>query len=218
MAFRDDPHEFRFGIGDVGERLRRLGIGIENDEVDGMARFQRHADFGIFLEAADAGTVAGTWIDDDERPQRIVDDDVLRRQNPHERVADRMFERARVGEDFIFVRQQRGFTRLLVRDPVVPAFAQRIEEQRAALREIGGVMEPVGPQLLRTLDRVYALEKSALRFAHALNVRVRRILDAPIKHGRDVARDVDRAIDGLVEIRHGLLLDNAALQHRTSLT
>ena len=33
MAFRDDPHEFRFGIGDVGERLRRLGIGIENVEL-----------------------------------------------------------------------------------------------------------------------------------------------------------------------------------------
>ena len=52
---------------------------------------------------------------------------------------------------------------MLVRDPVVPAFAQRIEEQRAALREIGGVMEPVGPQLLWTLDRVYALKKCALR-------------------------------------------------------
>ena len=105
MAFRDDPHEFRFGIGDVGERLRRLGVRVEDHEINRMPRFERDADFRIFLEAADAGAVAGARIDDDERPQGIDDDDILRRQDPHERVADRMFERSRVGEDFIFVRQ-----------------------------------------------------------------------------------------------------------------
>jgi uridine kinase len=105
MTFCDDPHEFRFGVGDVGQRLRRLRIGIENYEVNGMTRLQRYADLRVFLEAADAGTVSGAWIDDDERPQRVVDDDIRRWQDPHKRVADWMLERARVGEDFVLVRQ-----------------------------------------------------------------------------------------------------------------
>ena len=103
MALGDDAHEFGFGVGHVRERLRRLGIRIEDHEVHRMARFQRDADFGVLFESADAGAVSRARIDDDERAQPIVDDDVLRRHDAHERVTNRPLERPRVGKDFVFV-------------------------------------------------------------------------------------------------------------------
>ena len=47
-------HELLFGFAYVEQRLPRLGIAEEDDEVDGMAVAQRDADLRIVLEAADA--------------------------------------------------------------------------------------------------------------------------------------------------------------------
>ena len=73
MALGDDADELGFGVGDVGERLPGHRIGIEDDEVDGMSGAQRDADFGVFLEAADARAVARARVDDHERALGVVD-------------------------------------------------------------------------------------------------------------------------------------------------
>ena len=68
---RDDLfEEDRLGAGDVLDGLARHRIGQEADEITGMSGLERDADFAVGLEAADAGTVPGARIDDDERPAR----------------------------------------------------------------------------------------------------------------------------------------------------
>ena len=55
-----------FGGADILDRLAGHGLGQEADEVAGMASRQRHADLAFLLHAADAGTVSGPRIDDNE--------------------------------------------------------------------------------------------------------------------------------------------------------
>ena len=50
-----------------------IGIRVEDHEVHGVPRAQRDADFGVFLEAADARAVARARVDDHERPLGVVD-------------------------------------------------------------------------------------------------------------------------------------------------
>ena len=63
-----------------------------------MALVKRHADFGLALEPADSGPVAGTRINDDHR--RLVGIDaiipaiVADLDDPQERVVCRVFEAA----------------------------------------------------------------------------------------------------------------------------
>ena len=59
--------EYRLGVRDVFDRLTGHRIGQEADEIAGMTGLERDADFAVGLEPADAGAVAGTRIDDDER-------------------------------------------------------------------------------------------------------------------------------------------------------
>ena len=68
-------------VDDVLNGLTRDGLGQEADEVAGMAGLKGHADLALRLEAADAGAVAGAWIDDDERPLLVIDLDALRRSD-----------------------------------------------------------------------------------------------------------------------------------------
>ncbi len=53
--------------------LARHRLGQEADEIAGMPRLHRDADLAVGLEAADAGSMPGPWVDDDERPARRVD-------------------------------------------------------------------------------------------------------------------------------------------------
>ena len=64
MAAADLGDEFGLGAHHVGERLPRLGMRAEDDEIDRVAVVQRDADLAVGLEAADAGAVAGARIDD----------------------------------------------------------------------------------------------------------------------------------------------------------
>ena len=53
-----------------------------------MSRLQCYADFALRLEAANARPVAGTRIDNDERPSAFVDVDCIRRCDANESVID----------------------------------------------------------------------------------------------------------------------------------
>ncbi len=60
--------EDRFRRAHVGEGLGRLGRGEKDHEIDGVSEFQRDADFGFALEAADPAAVSGARIDDHPGP------------------------------------------------------------------------------------------------------------------------------------------------------
>src|SRR5262249_33368363 len=88
--------KYRFGSRDVLDGLARHRVREKADEITGMSRFECHADLAVGLEAADAGTVPGTRIDDDERPARRIDFDTRRRNDSHEAIIDRAIERSAV--------------------------------------------------------------------------------------------------------------------------
>ena len=96
MKSDDLLQEHRLGARDVLERLAGHRIGQETDEIAGMAGLEGDADLAVGLEAADARAVPGARIDDDERTPRRIDLNALRRNDAHERVVDRPFERAAI--------------------------------------------------------------------------------------------------------------------------
>ena len=71
--------ERRLGVDNVFDRLPGDRLGEKADEIAGMAGLERDADFALRLEAADAGSVPRSRIDDDEWPLIFVDLRVLRR-------------------------------------------------------------------------------------------------------------------------------------------
>ena len=139
---RDDLfEEHRLGAGDVLDRLAGHGVRQEADEIAGMPGLERDADLAVGLEAADAGAVPGARIDDDERPQRLVDLDARRRNDAHEQVVDRPLERAAVHDELGLVVEhvRRGFGHVLA--VLVAALAHDVPEQDAALRGIDRVFK-----------------------------------------------------------------------------
>ena len=68
MQGNDLLEEYRFGARDVFDGLAGHRLGKKADEITGMAGFECDADFAVGLEPADAGTVPGARIDDDEWP------------------------------------------------------------------------------------------------------------------------------------------------------
>ena len=77
-----------------------IGSGVKADEVAGMTGAHRHAQFAVGLEAADAGTVAGTRVDHDEGTLALVDDHAGRRLDADQPVIDRALQGAPVENRF----------------------------------------------------------------------------------------------------------------------
>ena len=140
-------HELLLRLADVEQRLARLGIAEEDDEVDRVALAQRDADLRIVLEAADAGAVARARVDDDVRTPLGIDGHALGRDDAHQRVVDRPRERAAVDDRLVVEMQHRrqAFSRVL--DEVVAALAHRVPEQDRALRGVDGIAVPVRPDV-----------------------------------------------------------------------
>ncbi len=203
MPLGDDAHEFRFGVGDVGKRLPRFGIRIKDHEVDRVTGLQRHADFRVFLEAADARAMTGARIDDDVGTQLVVDLHARRRDDAHECVVDGPLERAPVGQHLVAIREHRRLAGLLVGDPVVAALAQRVPEEDRTLREVDRVLGPILEGLLRHVARCgRGLQVFGLRLPHMRDVRLGCLPYAPRVHRCDAARDLQRAVDRLIQIGH----------------
>lgn len=57
MAARDLLNERAKGMDHIRERLVGTRLGVEHCEIGWVAFMQRHADLGVVLEAADAGSV-----------------------------------------------------------------------------------------------------------------------------------------------------------------
>src|SRR5207302_1931057 len=84
------------------DRLAGDRLGEEHHEVARVRALERDADLAVHLEAADAGAVAGAWIDDDEGPlRRIGARRPGRRLDERERVVGGALELATVHNDLV---------------------------------------------------------------------------------------------------------------------
>ena len=126
---------------DVLNGLTRHRLGQKADEVAGMARLEGDADLALRLEAANAGTVAGAWIDDDEGPLLLIDVHAFRRRDAGQHVVDRTRKLAPVhhelGAEFENVRGWLGGVLLVLLAPLL----QDVEEKNPALPGI----DPIRP-------------------------------------------------------------------------
>ena len=186
-------HELLLRLADVEQRLPGLGIAKEDDEIDGMARAQRHADLRVVLEAADARAVAGARIDDHVRAARRIDHHAFGRHDADQRVVDRPRQRAAVDDGLVVEVQHGRLSCVHVLDVLVAALAQRVPEQDRALRAVDRVVVPVRPQPRRrrriTHQRAdVGVERAAQPFGEML-VRKRGALAQHHRHlGGDVLR------------------------------
>jgi hypothetical protein len=153
--------------GHVGDGLARLRVRKEDHEINGMAVFQRHADFGFALEAADPAAVAGTRIDDHPRPRALVGGRrSLRRMDAHQGVIDRAIELAAVDDKVVVEGEDRLEAVLVARDAGIAALAQRFDEKHRALRKILGVVRPFVRELRREQQRHQVLPRGQRRLHH----------------------------------------------------
>ena len=66
-------HEAAQSVMHVGQSLVRARLREEDDEIHRVTFVQRHANFGVTFETADAGPVTGARIEDDHRALRFID-------------------------------------------------------------------------------------------------------------------------------------------------
>ena len=134
----------RLGARDAFDRLSWHRFRQEADEVAGMARLHGDPDLAVGLEAADAGSVTGTGIDNDEWPALEIDLHTLRRDDAHQRVVDRLFQLAAVDDQFRRVAQdvRRGLGDVFA--ILFAALAHDVQEQHTALARIDHVFDRRG--------------------------------------------------------------------------
>ena len=89
-------HKHRFRPADILDGLAFHGGRQESHEIAGMAGLQRHADLAFLLHAADARTMAGTWIDNDEGDFGRIGPGSLRWHDPDQEIVHRPGQRAAI--------------------------------------------------------------------------------------------------------------------------
>jgi hypothetical protein len=107
-----------------------------------MAGAQRDSDLAVLLHAADAGTVAGAGIDDDEGPLFRIDGHARLGQNAQQGIIGRAFEGAGIEHDFVGEIENRRFALGAMFEIDVAALAHRIPEQDRALHRVDRIVEP----------------------------------------------------------------------------
>ena len=98
-----------------------------------MTRFHRDTDFAVRLESTNSRTMSGSWIDHDKRSPAIINFNVLRWNDAHERIIYRLIQLAAVNDEFSGVLQD---MRRRVRDvfPIlIPTPTQDVHKQDTSL-------------------------------------------------------------------------------------
>ena len=146
--------EDRLGASNVSDRLTGNGLGKKSNEVARMAGFERNADFAVGLESANARTVTGARIDDDERPQLRIDVDAVGRDDPHKSVIYRPLKLTAVHNQFDLVieHMRRVFGHVLA--ILISALTQHIPKQHAALGGVDSVLHCGGKHRKRRHRRL----------------------------------------------------------------
>ena len=131
----------------VCQGLPRSRLRKEDDEINRMAFAHGHPDFGVALEAANAGAVAGARIDDDDRRfvsvEAVVPAMPVDFRDAQQCIVCGPFEAARVQQRFILEVQKRRQPGSLVLQHVVRALSKRVQEQHRAFEEVPLVVEKV---------------------------------------------------------------------------
>ena len=154
MQVVDAAEEGALGRGDVEDGLARLRIAEEDDEVDGVAAPERHADLAVALEAADARAVAGARVDDDEGAELgIGRRGALRHLDAHQGVVHRPRQVPAVHHHVPLEEQDRRAALLLMRDEGVAGLAHHVPEQDRALPRIHRVLHRAVQQAIGTVER-----------------------------------------------------------------
>ena len=139
MASDDFLEKHRFGACDVLDGLSGHRLGQEADEIAGMAGSHRHADLAVGLEAADAGAVPGTRIDDHERPRGLTNLDSCRRHDPNEGIIDRTLQRAAIDQKLACEFEHMGSGLGGVLAIGIAALPQHIQQKYPALGRVHGI-------------------------------------------------------------------------------
>ena len=139
VTFNHLFEEVGLGASDVLDRLSRHRFGQEANEIAGMTRLKCDADFTVSLEAADAGPMSGARIHNDERPQRLVDPDVRRRNDPGEHVVDRRIERTSVDYQLRIVTQDMRRSLCQMRAIGIPATSHHVEKHDTTLNRVNPI-------------------------------------------------------------------------------
>ena len=129
MACRDILDKDRLRAADVLDRLPRHRVGQEADEVAGMARGHRDPDLTVLLHPADARTVAGARIDDDDRCLGGIDLRAVGWDDMHQGIVHRPLQGASVAHQLGLEVQNVRHLPGAVFEVDVAAFSQDVEEQ-----------------------------------------------------------------------------------------
>ena len=133
MTRRDVVDEDRLGATDILDRLARHRLRQKADEIARVTRRQRDADLAVLLHAADARTVAGARIDDDDGCLGRIELRVVGWDDADQGIVHGPFQRAPVAHHLRL--EMENVRNLLgaVLQVGVAAFPQNIEEQDGAL-------------------------------------------------------------------------------------
>ncbi len=112
----------------------------ENNKIDRMPFGERHADFGITLEASNARSVTCTRVDDNDRrcarSYKLLQVVRTTARNTEQRIVCRTPKRSGIEQHLGFEVQQRWETRFFVGEHIVSPPPQNIDEENPALRQI----------------------------------------------------------------------------------
>src|SRR5262245_3756371 len=120
----------------VFNRLTFHRIRQEPDEIARMAGRERDSDLAITLHAADAGTMSGTRIDDDEGARCLVDDDTLWWEDTFQAVVDRTRQCPSVQHGLECESENVWHIAADIFEVVVTAPTQHVEHQHIALEGV----------------------------------------------------------------------------------
>ena len=86
-------------VRDIFNRLPGHGIGQEPDEVAGVTGVESNAHLALRLESANAGTVTGARIDNDEWTLVCIDLDTIRRHDAYQHIVHGPWQLAAVHDE-----------------------------------------------------------------------------------------------------------------------
>ena len=149
---RDDLfQEACFGMHHIGQGLAFFGLRAECHAVHRVPGTQRHAHFGILLEATDARPVACPRVHHHQRACARQGRHIGRGQHVHQRVIAGPRQIAPVQHHFVVKLEQRRLAGAHMFGVAVAPFAQRVHEEHAALEGVHRVGHP-GPDGPGVLD------------------------------------------------------------------
>jgi hypothetical protein len=140
MPMRHPFDEAAQGMVDIGECLTRTRLGIEHDEVHRVAVPKSETDLGFLLESSDARTVPGARIEHDDRGlcgiETIAKASVRDASDAQQSVVRRPIEPAGVENDLITEVEERRLAGALMRQQVVGALPQGVDEENGTLPDV----------------------------------------------------------------------------------